>query len=370
MSSTTSAPSAQRLLVHVGVLAVLTGIAGCGALGSRATSGCPAGETCNAAAPNGLRFFGASLAGTLTSAPSTVAIDGHESIRFEDASAIPQPIPTQSVVSSDPTHVAVTMQSTNTAALTGVGAGSALIRVLADRGELLDRIGVGAARVDRVEAIATEDLLIALAPAPAVPVAFAPGTQRIGLALRDAAGNRLVDDQMRVTSATTFTSRAWDTVEVTFGTTDVTFTAAIGTSGFDVTAHAAGPIDDFELAAWLLPADASNDPLVGAGDAVCFIPRSRGARVVGGTDTLTFRVDGHDTPADSTRVCVALPSGLGTSVVVDVSLGTATRSFTLAVDPGRTTHAMALVTTDLRLPRVLQVELGERARLVWSGGTL
>jgi hypothetical protein len=344
----------------------LIAMTGCGSVGERARAGCPAGETCNPDTPDGLRFYGAGLGGTIVNSPSPVAIGGHQAIRFEDARNPAAELPTHHVVSSDTTRLLADTTAQRSASLRGVAAGSASVRVLDASDRLLDRITVSSAQIARVEIVATNDLILALAPTDSPPpVVFGPGTESVTVALLDADGVRVVDDEMSVTSTVAINTPAWDSVEATFGTVDVPLTVEAGGATFETVARHAGAIDDFELATWLLPSDAMDHPLVGAGDSVCVIPLSGGARVVGTDQEPTFHVDGATVFATAPSTCIALPGGLGTTVSVQVSLGSATRTFTLPVDPDRT-RAMSLVSSSWELPRIIPRALGERARLAFD----
>ncbi len=362
--------SARPLLVWLGLLLgspALLATTACGGLGTRAREGCPAGEVCNPDTPDGLRFFGASLAGTLETAPSPVAIGGHQGIHFQDAGNSLRPLPVHRVASSNPAVLRADSAGSGIASLTGAAAGSADVRVLDTESRLIDRISVTVAPIARVEVVAADDLLVALAESDAhAPVVFGPGAARVGVALLSAGGSRLVDDEMTITSTASINTPSWDTVEATLGAADVPLAVHVGGASFDVVARAAGAIDDLELVSALLNLDMAGQPLVGAGDTVCVILRSGGARVVGAMRPVSFRVDGAAVAGDATGQCVTLPSGLGASVSIEGTVGSVVRTFTLAVDPGRRTGAMPLTTTDWVLPRVVPFALGARARLAWG----
>lgn len=339
----------------------------CGSLGDRARAGCPSGEVCNPDTPDGLRFYGASLAGTIESSPSPVAVGGHQAIHFQDAGNAARVLPTHTVVSSNAAVLGAASTGAGAGALMGLAAGTADVRVVDGENRLIDRLTLSVAAIDHVDVIATDDLLVALAETEThAPVAFAAGVGHAGVALLSAGGVRLVDDAATITSTAAINTPEWDTIEATFGSTDVPLTVHAGGSTFDVVAHVAGAIDELELVSALLPTDMAGAPLVGVGDSVCVVFRSAGARVVGGSQVATFRVDGTATAADATGHCVPLPSGLGTSVTVEATVGSVVRSFTLAVDGTRRTAAMPLVTDGWVLPRIVPQALGARARLAWG----
>lgn len=339
---------------------------GCGSVGDRAREGCPSGETCNPETPDGLRFYGTGLGGTFDNSPAPTAIGGHQAIRFADARSAATILPEHHVVSSDSTRIVAASTGQRSASLRGIADGSATVRVLDASDRLLDRITVSASAIARVEVLANDDLVFALAPTESrPPVVFGRNATHVTVALFSAGGARLVDDEMDVTSTVEINTPRWDSVEAAFGVTDVPLTVEAGGSTFETVVRRAGTIDDFELATWLLPVDMMNSPLVGAGDTLCVIPLSGGARVVGTEQTPTFRVDGTVVSAMMPSTCIALPSGLGTTVSVAVSLGSATRTFSLTVNPERT-RTMPLVSIGFEMPRITPRALGERARLAWG----
>jgi hypothetical protein len=358
------------LLLVAGLLAVPTLLTttACGSLGTRGTThSCPAGEVCSPATPAGLRFYGAGLGGTLSNSPAPLAVGGHQRIRFEDASVGSPALPPHHVVSSAPATLGIGTSGVGQADLVGVAAGSADVRVLDASDQLLDRIGVSVAPIDHVSVTASDDLIVALGQEwmPA-PVAFAAGATRATIALVSADGGRLVDDAMQVTSTASITVPSWDTIEGSFGAADVPVHVVAGGRPFDAVVRAAGPLDDIELATWLLPDGITGTPSVGAGDAVCVVPRAGGARVVGGTFTFAFTVDGHAVASDSSGRCAALPSGLGTTTSVVVTSGSVSRTFQLTVSPSRASATMLLADAPFVMPHLVPSALGDRARLSWG----
>jgi hypothetical protein len=338
---------------------------GCGQPGDRAREGCPADEICNPETPEGLRFYGAGLGSSFDNSPSAVAAGGRQSIRFSYAGDGTSVLPIHHVVSSDPTRMTAESTAQRSATVRGISPGSADLRVLDESERLIDRVQITTAQIATVEVLPPLDLILALAPTEA-PVVYASGTTSVTLALLSASGGRLVDEDMRVTSTTTTVSQlGWDDVRGTFGAADVELTVEAGNSTFEAVVPHAGVIDDFELATWILATGDMDRPSVGAGDTLCVIPRSGGARVVGSVQVPVFRVDGVVVFAGENSMCTVLPGDLGTTVSVQVALGAASRTFVLDVDPDRT-EAMPLVVASFEMPRITPRALGARAQLAWG----
>jgi hypothetical protein len=320
----------------VGSVALL----GCGDLGTRATTGmCPEGETCSPSTPDGLRFYGPSLSGTLDNGAHAIAVGGTQSLRFEDARVLSQPLPAHSSVSSDPSVLEVVSSAQRSVVLRGVASGASLLRVVEPDGRLLDRISIP------VRALATVAVARPLLVNDTRPFAFAPGTQRVGFRLLDAGGGALVDEGLVFgTSALTYTVHGWDEVELQLpasGAASMPLTAA-GRS-FEVPVPIAGPVDDIALNTALVPEEDLDPLTVREGGFLCFDLLSRGATVVGHAETFVFRVDGVAQPAEDGEGlggCLALPETLGATVTIEVAAAGVTRSFTAQVE---SSSGMALV---------------------------
>ena len=304
---------------------------GCGVGGDRSTTGmCPTGETCSAATPNGLRFYGPGLGGTLDSAPHPTVIGGMQTIRFEDHRGAARLLPEHTATSDTPSVLEIVSSGNGEARVRGRSDGSARLRIADQNNQLLDRIALDSRQLARVDS--APPLLIT----DARPLAYAPGTQRVHAALFSSANERLVDESLTFGASAarySVTAGTWDTIDIEMPATDVTVAVATGAGPFTLTLRAAGPIDDIALNdLWLAEADRS--PLtVSPGGALCFDPLSRGATIIGSTAVPIFRVDGVQITTES--FCVALPPVLGATTTVEVSIGGVTRTFTARVDANR-----------------------------------
>lgn len=345
----------------------LAALPACGIRGDRAATGeCPDGETCSDATPSGLVFTGTHVSGTLAGSTTIapVAIGGTERItirtRFEER------LPAfDAVTSSD----AVTVDGVVGTEITigGASAGTALLRILdrADGGTLLDRTTVEAAAVDRARVTQTEDLSVMLAP-EVRDVVFAPGEHVIGIHLLDATSRIVVDQGMSIDAgAIPTTVEAWDAIRLTVPEGGLDLAVAAAGSDFPVRVESAGAIDDLELATWLLQLDASERPQLSAGDSVCAVPLSGGARVIGASSVARFTLDGAElTVMDgATTDCASMPDAPtpGTSELA-VTFGDATRTFAVqVVEPGAASSP--LVWSGARSLGGRARALGDRARL-------
>jgi hypothetical protein len=340
-------------------VASLLALLGCGGLGDRAMTGCPEGEVCSDATPDGLRFFGASIEGTVSNTAQPMAVGGTQSLRFEDARSETRALPPHTTVSSAPDVIEVVTSSNGSAVLRAVAQGEARVRVTEPSGPLLDRITVRAHPLDRVS------LAHPLFANPTRELAYVPGMRSIGVALRAADGTRLVDESLVLTDASvevTTVAGRWDGFELQVPAEGATLTVTTAGRTFDVAVPAAGAIDDivvnpFLLGTMVLP---SVDPLrVEEGGILCFDLLSAERVVIGADATFTYRIDGALVDGSDTLGCVGMPEMLGESVTVEVSAASLTRTFVAGVDAR--TDTMALVSSG---PLVLPThgELGERAR--------
>jgi hypothetical protein len=338
--------------------ASLLALLGCGGLGDRAMTGCPEGEVCSDATPDGLRFFGASIEGTLSNTAQPMAVGGTQSLRFQDARSATRALPPHTTVSSAPGVIEVVTSSNGAAVLRAASQGEARVRVIEPSGPLLDRITVRAHPLDRVS------LAHPLFANPTRDLAYVPGMRSIGVALRAADGTRLVDESLVLMDATvdvTTVAGRWDGFELQVPTEGATLTVTTAGRTFDVAVPAAGAIDDivvnpFLLGTMILP---SVDPLrVEEGGILCFDLLSSDRVVIGSDATCTYRIDGVLVDGSDTFGCVGMPEMLGDTVTVEVSAAGLTRTFVAGVEPR--TDTMALVSSgSFVLPTYGQ--LGERA---------
>jgi len=347
---------ASTAAAGLGALALL----GCGGLGERADTGmCPEGEICSSSTPEGLRFYGPLLGGTLDNAAHPVAIGGSESIAFEDSRNSSFTLPPHRTVSSAPSIVEVLAASNGRAVLRGAAAGEARIRVLDTDERLLDRIAVSA------QPLSSVSLAAPLLVRDDRPFAFVPGTQLVSVQLLSATGARLVDEGLvfgASSASYTVASGTWDTVELEVpasGSATLELTT-VGRS-FEVQVPVAGPIDDIEVSP--IPVGLENlEPLRAMeGGTLCFDLLSGGATVVGADLVFAYRINDGPPDATQTSPCVGLPRGIVGVVSIEVTAGGVTREFQAMVAPATT--GMSLVDGDtLMLPR--WGSHGERASLL------
>jgi hypothetical protein len=339
--------------------ASLLALLGCGGLGDRAMTGCPEGEVCSDATPDGLRFFGASIEGTVSNTAQPMAVGGTQTLRFEDARSETRALPPHTTVSSAPEVIEVVTSSNGSAVLRAVAQGEARVRVTEPSGPLLDRITVRAHPLDRVS------LAHPLFANPTRELAYTPGMHSIGVALRAVDGTRLVDQSLVVTDASvevTTVAGRWDGFDLQLPAEGATITVRTAGRTFDVAIPVAGAIDDivvnpFLLGTMVLP---SADPLrVEEGGILCFDLLSGERVVIGSDSSFTYRIDGVLVDGSDTLGCVGMPEALGETVTVEVSAAGLTRTFVAGVEPRP--DPMALVSSGaVVLPTY--GELGERAR--------
>ncbi|MBX7191658.1 MAG: hypothetical protein K1X94_06355 [Sandaracinaceae bacterium] len=331
---------------------------GCGGLGERARSGCPAGEVCSAETPDGLRFYGASIEGSLSNAPQPMALGGTQTVRFEDARAS-RPLPVHTTVTSAPDVLEVLSSSNGSAVLRAGTEGATHMRVVNPAGELLDRVAIRTMAIDHV-AIAHP-----LVSNPTREIAFAVGQQHVGVALVGSGGTRLVDTGMTFGAASVDLSVAagsWDAVELQLPAGGATFSVTSAGHTYDLTVPAAGTIDDIGVNPFLLDQEIvpSLEPLeVNSGGVICFDLLWHERAVVGADEAFTYRVDGVAQEGTDTVGCLGLPDLATATVTIEVTAAGLTRTFTAAVV--RNDPSMAL-SGPLTLPQ--RGAFGERASLL------
>lgn len=307
--------------------------------GERANSGeCPAGETCSPATPSGLDFVGNKLANEiLLSGPRATAVGGTQVVALQynrgDGVYVALDVP---YTADDDGARGIKVDGTSGSQVTvrGVDSRSNYLRILDEDGLLMDRKELTGASLTSMELVPTDYESI---PA-GTPIAFAPGSRKIGVALygdvQKSSGpvsERIIDTSMQVQLAGA-QRMGWDTFEVN---------ASVGTHAVAVTAGDKPTasldfvvVDDADSVIALNP-PASMMPNGSA--TVCF-QATAGNRYIAGL-SWAFQIDGGATKTQGdgtlTRNCIGVTttktSGMvavqatagGQSSTVNIAIGTA-----------------------------------------------
>jgi hypothetical protein len=323
----------RSALAPVLVLPLAVAATGCVTGGERANTGdCPAGEVCSSKTPDGLLFRGPRFADdflAIDQSVKTTARGGAQTLSvLEGGYGTPLALPFDASIDSGPMEV--TGQIGNAVVLAADGQGSATLRITdPDDGTLFDRVAVGAEAIASTSVIAYhQELFLPDDPAPAL-LAGAPA--QLLIRLRDAGGQRLVDQSLTLDVTGATAQRAsWDTVDVTAG--------APGTLDFALTAGDVAGVQggiavvdsiDRVIPGWT-SFDATNPPFATDTLVACVEGWSGDAPVVG--LAWTFTADGADqTSAWLTPNCIAFErdtagtvtihgeaGGVGTDLAIDV----------------------------------------------------
>jgi len=249
---------------------------------------CPPGEVCSVFTPRGLAFRGATLGEALPGfSVASTAVGGSQTITLIDLdTGTPLTVPWRADVSG---ALAVAAQSGSDVSIRGVAAGSAQLRIVdPPTGELHDRFTLRAAPIGAISISSGAELL-----SPGRTVSWIAGADiDATIVLADAAGARLVDDQLTVALAepagVVLERRSWDRVLVRgAGVGPVALIVSAGT----VREHRVETtvVDDIDAVVAGLPAPEAR-PFVGERHLYCFEAR-RGDRLVLGL-AWAFAVDG------------------------------------------------------------------------------
>lgn len=215
-----------RLLTSMFVFGPLA-LAACDPLGERGQTGeCPTGETCSALTPDGLRFGGADLGDQLFTDQLRTARGGTQTIALEYASGATFDLRYRADDAGG-ASVAVAGTAGANVSVDGVAAGSNWLRIVdPDTGELFDRIVLGSQPIASARLVST-----ALESRPVDDrrdLALWTTAHGFGVALEDAAHDRLVDEAMTLQLAGA-AHPTWDTLvfsaRPTVGTATLTVTA-------------------------------------------------------------------------------------------------------------------------------------------------
>jgi hypothetical protein len=327
----------KRLVYSISFLALpLLGCYG----GERYNTGeCPAGEECSDQTPTGLQFIGNALVGELLlSGPRPTAVGGTQTVALEyqrsDGLNVALDLP---YTADDDGGIGVRVDSTSGSQVIVRGAGSRsnYLRILDADGLLMDRKELTGAALERIELVAVESESVATNK----PLAFAPGTRRIGVALygevQTSSGprdQRLVDTSMAMSLAGA-QKKAWDTFELdaVLGTTTLAVTAGDKpTANLDIVVTAQA-----DTVAAMAPVPSTVTPNQSA--TVCFEANASG-RYIAGLDW-TFVVDGQ-TKTDGGSIfhnCVAVSTTKSSgTIAIEARAGGKTTAMALTIGTART----------------------------------
>ncbi|MCW5806600.1 MAG: hypothetical protein KIT31_29825 [Deltaproteobacteria bacterium] len=310
-------------------------------LGDRALDGCPPEEEpCSDSTPGGIDFAGARAVGdSIFDGNHATAVGGTQAITLFHGDT-GRPVTEPYVATAVPSF---TIERTGGPVVTlrAKQRGASHLTIRDPEGALMDRKVFKAAEILRI------DLAVARYESTQLPIAFLPGKIELGIALRGAGGDRLVDQSMTLELAGA-TQKGWDTLVVP--------DATAGTHAIAVTAGGLPPVDvdvTVVAAAEQLVEHVPAEPLVvGQPGSVCFDAVAQDHHVAG----LTWTFDSDNGPGGTfgTANCAFLvPERAGTLTLTAGANGLQ-RTLSLVVQPA---PPQARVAPEARLGGVA----GERA---------
>jgi hypothetical protein len=315
---------------------------------------CPAGEACSPATPNGLDFVGNALANeVLLSGPRPTAIGGTQVVALQynrgDGVYIALDLP---FTADDDGARGIKVDSTSGSQVTvrGVGDASNYLRILDEDGLLMDRKELEARELTSIEIVPTDYESIPVG----TPIAFAPGPRKLGIALYNSGGTRLIYTSMQVQIEGVRAS--WDTfnTNTTLGTHTVSVTA-----GDKPAANIDLVVVDHADSVVAINPPPSMQP--NGSTTVCF-QASSGNRYIAGL-SWSFNVDGVEkTQGDGTltRNCVTASTMKSSgSVAISATAGGQSTSVSIPIGSAR---SAAPVTPMRTLPTAVPTA-GDRAAL-------
>lgn len=350
---------------------------GCGIEGERAATGeCPADEVCSDATPDGLIFEGTRVTGTLLGGTDFAPVAVGGTMRVSIHAVGDRSLPAFDAATSS---IALAVEGIvgNTVEVRGVASGSGLLRVLERAGGgLLDRTTLTASPIDRAVTAPTGDLAIALATERRATV-FAPGEHEVAVHLLDASGRIVIDEGMTIDAGVPSTIVTWDAITVTVPETglDLAVDAGAGSS-FTARVDVAGPIDDVELATWLMAEGDDGRPEVGRGGSVCALALSAEAWVVSAAPPASRFALGElelvSEESSPTTHCARIPASAAPGLAeLTVEIGPASRTFPISILPDADSSSSALISSGAGARGSVDVRtssraLGDRARSALS----
>lgn len=360
-----------RLSTLASLSVPLLSLVGCTTLGERAESGeCPAGEVCSAATPYGLHFIGNAMSDEIfVSGPSATAIGGTQDIEleYEKANGLRYALDLPWAADDDGAlGVRVLEQTGHTVTVGGQRSRKNYLRIVNPNSlELYDRYEIAGAAISDMRLIGTEGEEVPVG----VDLVWAPGDQRIGIALFGEVQNgsdpdieRIVDSSMGL-SLSGAERTAWDELRLP--------NATIGSHPLTIEAGDVGPrtlnveiVGNADTISLLRPALPTLQPNIS--QTVCFQARKAGAYVYG--LTWQFDVDGEVSTSGKSAVrrnCVTVDAGpIGTTVPVVAKAGGQQLSIDLQVaSPAARLAGEASTSADTNAVMTRVPTEGDRARM-------
>lgn len=331
-------------------------LAACNTSGERARAGeCPAGELCSDLTPYGLHFIGTPTADQIfLDGPGATAIGGTQeiSLEYQRPNLVNSPLDLPYRADDDGgLGVAVVTQSGPTVTVAGTNSRSNYLRIVdPDTDELFDRYELSGAAVSAVNLIGTEFELVP----DGMAMAWGPGDQSIGIALRGEVQNGSTNEMQRIVDTSIelglagSTRASWDLLRLPNATVG-SYTVTVTTGSVARTL----PLDIVASADAMAVQNGDLNILVGGSRLVCFTASNRGRYVYG--LTWQFTVDGIATTHGKdtmTRNCINVhaPANLeaGTIAVVAAAGGaqaTVDLTITSSARSGLPTHPFARTRT-------------------------
>ena len=343
-------------------LSLLAPLAACGDLGDRAASGdCPPGEVCSDDTPRGLHFNGPELGDRFLDldAPHPTLAGGTQDLRlsYDPGTGIARSLD-RPYVADDEGGAGFAVERTRGPVVTlrGVADRTHYLRITAPDGTLYDRKQLRGAKLAEIRLVPTSPEQVL----PGDAVVFAPGTQRLTVALfgnvQGGTTTRVIDESMTI-ALPGATRTAWDSVRVSglpAGRHAMTVRAGDrpeATLDVEVVAGA----DSIVAHAPVTPLEATK------ASVVCFSARAAGRHVIG--LTWTFEADNGATQAWLINNCaVVVPEREGPLTLTARAGGQVlAASFTVAPpSPAIAASASPAVAFD-PAPSLLRTPAGERA---------
>ncbi len=301
--------------------------------GDRANGGCPAGETCSAATPNGLLFIGRNPSDQLNlSGPLATVIGGTQDVQldFNDDALGAFDLPYTAKVDA-PTGVNIDATSGSTVTITGTGTDANYVRIVDPNGELYDRKQMTGASIDTVALLPA-----AVETIPSgMDISFATSNEKYVVALTGRVEDsvlgeieeRLVDDSMQLTLAGSLRV-GWDAFSMPGATAGV---YSLDVSSGDYSGQPVGLVIVDHIDSLAVQSDAPTTVAQNGSVIVCFTASSSG-RYVAGLDW-SFTVNGQAAAAFGSNCANVYTSATSGTVTVKASVAGMNAQTMLAIGP-------------------------------------